>query len=127
MIKFFKQNMSRYKTLLSGNATTEQITREYDARQLAYDARYAEDKMNGDKDYETARNYIAPHFYEEQLEKFRAGINSDSGNWLYENEDFKRWLDPNDLTCRSLWLQGIPGAGNHHKYILLDAFFFLQY
>lgn len=118
--------MDRYKNLLNEYVTTDQITHEYDARQLAYEARHNEDKINGNKDYETARNYIAPRFYEEELEKFHKGINPESGNWLHENDGFKRWLDTDDLTMGTLWLQGIPGAGNHHKYILLNACFFFS-
>lgn len=107
--------MGRYKKLLNEHVTTDQITQEYDARQLAYKERDDEDKMNVDKDYETARNYIAPRFYEEELEKFHRGVNPESGNWLHENDDFERWLDTEDLTLRTLWLQGIPGAGNYHN------------
>lgn len=117
-INFFKQNMSRYKNLLNEHVTTDQITQEYDARQLAYEARRDYDKTNSDKDYETARNYIAPRFYEKELEKFHRGFHPESGNWLHENDQFKRWLDTDDLTMRTLWLQGIPGAGNHHNSIL---------
>lgn len=123
MIKFFKENMGRYKNLLSEHVTTDQITQEYDTRHLAYDAMQDEDKLNGYKDYETARTYIAPHFYEGELIKFQRGINPHSGNWLHENDDFKRWLDADDLTMRTLWLQGIPGAGNY-RYILLNASLF---
>ena len=104
--------------MLNEHVTTDQITQEYDARQLAYEARRDYDKTNSDKDYETARNYIAPRFYEKELEKFHRGIHPKSGNWLHENDQFKRWLDTDDLTMRTLWLQGIPGAGNHHNSIL---------
>lgn len=115
MINFFKENIGRYKNLLNEYVTTDQITQEHDARRLAYEARHAEETMNGEKDYETVRNYIAPRFYDEELEKLHRGINPESGNWLHENDSFRRWLDTEDSKMGILWLQGIPGAGNDHK------------
>ncbi|KAG6979127.1 hypothetical protein Forpi1262_v016525 [Fusarium oxysporum f. sp. raphani] len=37
------------------------------------------------------------------------------GAWLDKNSHFTKWLEVNDSTCRYIWLQGIPGAGDMGK------------
>ncbi|KAF2179185.1 hypothetical protein K469DRAFT_801445 [Zopfia rhizophila CBS 207.26] len=110
-IDFFQRNLDQYKILMIGNVTTEQIAQAYAARTRAYhemqDDYDSRDRLN----YQAVMTHLSPCFYEAELYKFQTDCSLESGKWLKEHNDFKRWLDPDHLTVRTLWLQGIPGAG----------------
>jgi hypothetical protein len=97
--------------LMTGSVTIHEIARSYAARTRAFhemeDDRNSEDSLN----FQAVMMYLSPYFYEAELHKFQTDYSLESGKWLNENNDFKCWLDPDDLTVRIFWLQGIPGAG----------------
>jgi len=37
--------------------------------------------------------------------------NPDFGNWLFDQDKLKAWLDSTNTDAAILWLRGIPGAG----------------
>jgi hypothetical protein len=57
------------------------------------------------------RAAISPYLYDNDLEAFRRECQVESGQWLEEEDNFKKWSDPDDHSVRLFWLQGIPGAG----------------
>jgi hypothetical protein len=103
---------------MNSEVTLENILQAYDSRERAY---MEYDRMHDFQDwqnFETVKAAMAPYLYDDDLEAFRRECQSESGQWLEEENSFKRWSDPSDHSVRLFWLQGMPGAGTLLRFII---------
>lgn len=103
--------MVRHKALLNSNVTLEDVIRADEARERAYQEYERTHQFQDWQNFETVKAAIAPCLYDDYLEYLSRECGSESRQWLEDEDDFKKWSDPNDQSVRLFWLQGIPGAG----------------
>jgi hypothetical protein len=101
---------------MNSEVTLENILQAYDSRERAYMEYDRMHDFQGWQNFEAVRAAIAPYLYDDDLEAFRRECQSESGQWLEEENSFKRWSDPSDQSIRLFWLQGMPGAGTSFAF-----------
>ena len=89
----------------------ESVVQAYEARERAYQEYERMHQFQDWQNFEGVRVALSPYLYDNDLEAFRRECQVESGQWLEEEDNFKKWSDPNDHSVRLFWLQGIPGAG----------------
>lgn len=106
-----QKRVSQHNTWMNAEVTLENITEEVLARRHTYE-RYEQQQ-----DFEDLQNFrallaeISPRLYGNELDIITTNRVSASAPWLEKDVDFKKWVNPRNMSRRCLWLQGIPGAG----------------
>jgi hypothetical protein len=96
---------------MNSEVTLESIIRADEDRRRVFDAHERMQDHQDWQDFEAARSGLDPYLYDADLERLANECQPDAGQWLEEDDSFKKWSDPNDNSARVFWLQGIPGAG----------------
>jgi hypothetical protein len=96
---------------MNSEVTLENVVQAYEARRRAYQESERTHDFQEWQNFECVRTAISPYLYDNDLEALSRECQVESGQWLEEEDDFKKWSDPNDQSSRVFWLQGIPGAG----------------
>jgi len=96
---------------MNSEVTLENVVQAYEAREKAYREHEITYKFQDWQNFEAVKTAISPYLYDDDLEAFRRECQVESGQWLEEEDNFKKWSDPNDHSVCLFWLQGIPGAG----------------
>ena len=110
-ISIVLNNIALHKLLMDSEVTLANIGEAYTARSLAYEE-YEKNQTNWQRQrFESAKLSLSPRFFDLDLERIRERCCEDTGHWLWKDDAFCRWYDPNNLSMRILWLVGIPGAG----------------
>jgi len=104
--------MERHKLLLDGEVTMAHITEAQAARVRAYREYEEARESQLHQDFALATSSLSPQLYDLELETLLGNCSAQAGEWLHKQESFRKWSDPNDLSTRFLWFEGIPGAGN---------------
>jgi hypothetical protein len=110
-ISVIQSNIIRHKALINSEVTLESVVQAYEAREKAYQEYERTHQFQDWQNFESVRAAISPYLYDNDLEAFRRECQVKSGQWLEEEDNFKKWSDPNDHSVRLFWLRGIPGAG----------------
>src|SRR5271170_6784620 len=103
--------MIRHKALMNSEVTLENIVQAYEARERAYQEYERTNQFQDWQNFECVKAAISPYLYDGDLEAFRRECQVESGQWLEEEENFRKWSDPNDHSVPLFWIHGIPGAG----------------
>jgi len=110
-ISGIQSNIIRHKALMNSEVTMESVVQAYEAREKAYQEYERTHQFQDWQNFEGVKAAISPYLYDNDLGAFRRECQVESGQWLEEEDNFKKWSDPNDRSVRLFWLQGIPGAG----------------
>jgi len=97
------------------NKTLTYIKDSYDARNKAlaeYDQILA---IREQQQLESLERYLNAPLYDEELEKINDERGQTTGQWLFQDPNYKQWAVPNheDVANCILWISGIPGAGKN--------------
>ena len=96
---------------MNSEVTIESVAQAYEAREKAYQEYERTHRFQDWQNFEGVKAAVSPYLYDNELEAFRREYQVEPGQWLEDEDDFKKWLDPNDHSVRRFWLQGIPGDG----------------
>ena len=110
-ISVIQSNIIRHKALMNSEVTLESVVQAYEERERAYQEYERTHQFQDWQNFEGVKSAISPYLYDDDLEAFRRECQVESGQWLEEEDNFKKWSDPNDHLVRLFWLKGIPGAG----------------
>jgi hypothetical protein len=106
--------MQQHRHLIESQATIAQFEEIQKLRKLA-DIEFQNAK---DADLDRRRSkvlqWLSPassEFIQYDCERARAESPT-TGQWLFQDERFRKWFDPDFCSNPLLWLSGIPGAGN---------------
>ena len=99
----------------------EHIKEEHVARRRALDHFETSERENMRQDFHRIQTDICPVFYHNKLAGISGTLCKGTGNWLLRDDKFTQWLDPSTTTKKTLWLEGIPGAGEHLSHFCLCA------
>jgi len=110
-ISVIQTDLTRHKALINSEVPLASVIQAYEAREKAYQEYERMHQFQDWQNFEGVRVALSPYLYDNDLEAFRKECQVESGQWLEEEDDFKKWSDPNDHSVRLFWLQGIPGAG----------------
>ncbi|KAK5987844.1 hypothetical protein PT974_11978 [Cladobotryum mycophilum] len=110
-INIVMNHIGRHTTLMRNQVRLEHIREEHEHRQRAFEHFETTQRSNRRQEYNIIKTDLSPKSYDTELYRIRGGFCEGTGNWLKQDNDFKKWLDVDDRSIRILWLQGIPGAG----------------
>ncbi|KAH7009779.1 NACHT domain protein [Ilyonectria destructans] len=110
-IRIAVSNLQRHCSQLKNRVQLEHLQAECDARIQAFDHFEKSEKSAQRIEYRGIKESFSPDDYDKDLEKLRGMVCEGTGQWLDEDADFLTWLDKSQKTDRTIWLQGIPGAG----------------
>jgi hypothetical protein len=71
-------------------------------------------------EYDAIATNIAPRSYGQELYRLQGEVCNGTEKWLMQNATFRKWLDTKDLSTKTLWIQGIPGAGKGAYHVLFN-------
>ena len=80
---------------MNSEVTLESIAQAYEAREKAYQEYERTHQFQDLQNFEAVRAAISPYLYDSELEAFRRECQVESGLWLEEEDNFKKWSDPN--------------------------------
>jgi hypothetical protein len=110
-ITLILRNIGNHVTLMDSEVTLANIIEADAARAKAYEEYERNEAARQAQQFESMRLLLSPHLYDDELERLRRKYYAKSGEWL-ENEDrFRKWIDPINHSTNLFWLIGIPGAG----------------
>jgi hypothetical protein len=101
----------QHKSLMNEEVTLENITEDVLARQRDYERYEQQQEFEDLQNFRALLSELSPSLYDQELNTITCDQAPGSGLWLEENADFKKWVNPNNLSRRCLWLEGIPGSG----------------
>lgn len=131
ILQFEKQQKEHAKVETSFKAIQESILRiqKYQREHLNYKKEFEAIEREDNKrqqlallDWLSATDPILDH---ESAAAMRADYPS-SGKWILQENKIKAWLGSQQSTIPLLWINGIPGAGWHHKFTLSLIFGLIQ-
>ncbi len=96
--------------------TIANITQDIADRERAYKEYERQHQFQDLQNYRALRDDLSPSLYDEELVEITRDCSPNSGAWLPENPDFKKWADSSNKSRLCFWLQGIPGAGEQPCY-----------
>jgi hypothetical protein len=96
---------------MNEEVTLENITEEVLARQRDYERYEQQQEFEDLQNFRALLSELSPPLYDKELDTITHDRVSGSGQWLEENVDFKKWVNPRNMSRRCLWLEGIPGSG----------------
>ncbi|KAK0710470.1 hypothetical protein B0T21DRAFT_387385 [Apiosordaria backusii] len=91
--------------------TIANITQDIADRERAYKEYEKQHEFQDLENYRLLRGKLSPSLYADGLQEFTRTCSQNSGTWLPETVEFKKWADVNNKSRLCFWLQGIPGAG----------------
>ena len=110
-INIIIRNIQQHKLLMTSEVTLANITEASQARTRSYEENDKSEIQRDRQNFEAARTYISPNMYAQELYKITQKCTTATGQWLLKEEAFSKWTDEQDLSIRTIWLVGIPGAG----------------
>ena len=96
---------------MQSEVTFADISEAHAARIRAFEEHERAQKASQIQEFEAVKLSLSPHLYDVDLERIRQKSHQDTGQWLDNEVEFRRWFNPNDRLAQLLWLEGIPGAG----------------
>ncbi|KAI9664051.1 MAG: hypothetical protein M1821_007542 [Bathelium mastoideum] len=135
-IKVVTDHIKRLTLLLRNEVRLEHIQAEHSARARALEHFERTERSHRRQEYEAIKADFSPRTYERTLYHLQGRQSEGSGEWLIRDSIFNKWLDVSEPSTKTLWLQGIPGAGktflactaiNKAKTIGRVIFAFLSY
>ncbi|KAF8535202.1 hypothetical protein BDD12DRAFT_753299 [Trichophaea hybrida] len=128
-------NIENHKLLIDREMTLTYIKDAYESRNRALSDFEQIREVREKQDRESLERYLDAPLFDEELEKInneRKERGQNTGQWLFQNQKYQRWVDINqvDVASRILWISGIPGAGKtyqcaalieHIKDVAVDA------
>ena len=94
---------------MDGSVTLAHVVEAYEARQRAFVEFERQHAFRQRQDLEVVKSSLSPVLYDQDLGRLKTRRVIRSGDWLSDEGDYNRWVDPLNETSRLLWL--IPGAG----------------
>ncbi|KAI5867325.1 NACHT domain protein [Durotheca rogersii] len=110
-IKVVMGHVQNHARLMRIEVGLEHIQQEHEARRRALEHFEKDEKFRRTQEFHCIKTDIAPQSYDDKLDGLRARICQGTGHWLLQEEAYKKWLETAAEPPRTLWLQGIPGAG----------------
>ncbi|KAF2677177.1 hypothetical protein K458DRAFT_436809 [Lentithecium fluviatile CBS 122367] len=110
-VEVVQASIEKHKSLMTSNVTLEHIleAKEFRRRTLS---KYEEDvKFQNDSRFKDLSSIMASPSCKSRLQSAIEASSPSSGEWLFNNPTFQKWLSPGSSFQRLLWIQGIPGAG----------------
>jgi hypothetical protein len=109
------RNMREHMTLIQSQATITQFTEVLRLQETAKLAIESQKEAEAHRRRDVVRQWLSAANCEADQETF-AGMRQnypDTGRWLLRNNRFNSWFDSMYCLTHLLWLNGIPGAGQH--------------
>jgi hypothetical protein len=119
-ISVILENITRHTILVDSEVTLADISEAHAARIRAYEEYERAQNFQQRQQFEIVKSSLSPKLYDVDLDNLQRQSYGDAGQWLDDEEDFRKWSDPNDESARLLWLEGIPGAGA--IFLITEAF-----
>ena len=110
-IKVVITHIKRHTFLMRSEVRLEHIREEHDTRLRALEHFEKAEVSDRQREYHTIKTAISPKFYDDKLDWVYGRVCEGSGKWLMADPIFAKWLDVADVSSKTIWLQGIPGAG----------------
>jgi hypothetical protein len=109
-------NIENHKLLIDREMTLTYIRDAYESRNRALSDFEQIREVREKQDRESLERYLDAPLFDEELEKInneRKERGQNTGQWLFQNQKYQRWVNTNqvDVASRILWISGIPGAG----------------
>lgn len=95
--------------------TLAHITEAQAARVRAYREYEEGHEFQLRQDFALAESSLSPQLFDLELETVLGNCSAKAGEWLFQQESFRKWSDSDDLSTRLLWFEGIPGAGKSYR------------
>lgn len=112
-------HIERHTLLMRNEVRLEHIQAEHDARVRALEHFEKTERSLQRQEYQNIKTDISPRSYEDGLDRLRARRCEGTGKWLKRDAAFSKWLDTTETSPKVLWLQGIPGSGEHQSQHVL--------
>lgn len=104
-------NIEKHAQLIGENITSEHIRRQEEARVKAFEEFGAAEQHRATQRFQALKTTVRPQLYANKQDFLKRQICPGTSEWLGKDTTFLDWVDIGSQTTRSLWLQGIPGAG----------------
>lgn len=124
-IQFFERSWPKYSALvskitdhiehlsrsMSAKVPLEHFRKDQEFRKNVLEAFKAQEKRTQKTEFRRVETSLKPYTFSHILYQLSNDFSSQSGDWVFQNETYTRWLDGSQVGSRVLWLRGIPGAG----------------
>ncbi|KAJ0108128.1 uncharacterized protein J7T55_007247 [Diaporthe amygdali] len=104
-------HIERLSRLMRIDFRLEHIQQEHEFRKDALEVFRIQTKKTREQEFHCIKTALNPCSFDETLYHLRSVCSLGSGDWLFKNDIYTRWLDGSQARSRVLWLRGIPGAG----------------
>jgi len=96
---------------MTEEVTLEHIIQAHSARQHANAEIERNRELQETRLFHGLLSDLKIELYDADLETLVRSCPPNSGEWILDNEDYKKWSNSSGSTNSRFWLQGIPGAG----------------
>ncbi|KAK4206731.1 hypothetical protein QBC37DRAFT_476824 [Rhypophila decipiens] len=111
-IKIVEGNIEKHARLIGENITSEHIRRQEEARVKSFEEFREAEEHRAEQRFQALKTSVRPQSYNQKLDFLKRQICPGIAEWLVKDKTFLDWVNiGSQSTTRSLWLQGIPGAG----------------
>jgi hypothetical protein len=121
-----KENMARHRRLIESRASLMQYEEVRKIRQQEEEETERTRQTDKRRRHQEVMQWLSPFIPDDLQESYRAirAICPDAGRWFLETPKVQDWLSPRYCSTPLLWLNGIPGAGEHLLLPTLCFFLF---
>jgi hypothetical protein len=121
-----KENMARHRRLIESRASLMQYEEVRKIRQQEEEETERTRQTDKRRRHQEVMQWLSPFIPDDLQESYRAirAICPDAGRWILETPKVQDWLSPRYCSTPLLWLNGIPGAGEHLLFPTLVVFLF---
>ncbi|KAK7978462.1 NACHT domain protein [Apiospora saccharicola] len=110
-LSIVEESVKHHKMLLTDHATLEHIMRADQYRKRAMQQFEDDQDRRNKQEFAAAHSEFCQGLHEGMLDDILSKSSVESGAWLDQHDEYAKWTDMKDSSCRVLWIQGIPGSG----------------
>ncbi|KAK8078340.1 NACHT domain protein [Apiospora saccharicola] len=110
-LSIVEESIKHHKMLLTDHATLEHIMRADQYRKRAMQQFEDDQDRRNKQEFAAAHSEFCQGLHEGMLDDILSKSSVESGAWLDQHDEYAKWTDMKDSSCRVLWIQGIPGSG----------------
>ncbi|KAK8134954.1 hypothetical protein PG984_006966 [Apiospora sp. TS-2023a] len=109
-LSIVEESIKHRKMLLTDHATLEHIMQADQSQKRAMRQFKIDQDRRHKQEFATAHSEFCQGLHEEMLDDILNKSSVESGAWLDQHDEYSKWTDMKDSSCRVLWIQGIPGS-----------------